>query len=530
MNTRPTTPAELPPAGIVGLDPSWSRLVVAPDADGVNRTWHLLDTWASRSDGAGPELTLLCVHGNPSWSFLWRDLLSQVERYDPERVRVIAVDQLDMGFSERTGVRRTLAMRVEDLCRLTETLAIQGPVITVAHDWGGPISLGWALRHRHRGADDAQLAGVVLTNTAVHQPAGSPAPAVIRLARTRLMLKAATVYTGAFIQGAIEMSRPRLPAPVRAGFHAPYRDRSRRSAIADFVADIPLDPDHESATALDAIAAGLAELSDVPALLLWGPRDKVFGDLYLHDLEARLPQADVHRFPKAAHFVTEDADVAGAVVAWLRRFSAGSSGGEADTDADNGMQGGGKQAKGQVGTLGGKVPPTPRERRALADFSVADALTEAVVEIAPVPRSITFGELAERTSLLAAGMASVGMQPGDRVAVMVTPGVDLALAVYGCWRLGVTLVLVDSGLGRAGMQAALRSANPAWLIGVDKALVAAKVLRWPGRRIAVRKRSGTLSRMLEIVTDLNSLADLGKRLAVKPLSGSQSGSLPRAAF
>ena len=83
--------------------------------------------------------------------------------------RVLAVDQLGMGFSER-GVPRTFAQRVDDLAALPAALDVAGPVVTVGHDWGGPISLGWALRHRD------QLRGVVLANTAVHQPPAPPRP------------------------------------------------------------------------------------------------------------------------------------------------------------------------------------------------------------------------------------------------------------------------------------------------------------------------------------------------------------------
>ena len=164
-------PAVLPPAGLPGLDPAWSRLVSTRDADGVLRTWHVLDTGVTGTED--PALTLVCVHGNPTWSYLWRRVLAAA----PGDVRVVAVDHLDMGFSERTGTVRRLAQRIDDLARLTDALGITGPVVTVAHDWGGPISLGWALAHRD------QLRGVVLLNTAVHQPEGSPAPAAIRLAR-----------------------------------------------------------------------------------------------------------------------------------------------------------------------------------------------------------------------------------------------------------------------------------------------------------------------------------------------------------
>ncbi len=139
--------AQLPPAGLPGLDPAWSRLVSARDGDGVTRTWHVLDSHASAPD-APVELTLLCVHGNPTWSYLWRRLVAAA----PAGVRVVAVDQLDMGYSERTGTVRRLAQRIEDLGCIAAELGVTGPVVTVAHDWGGPISLGWALRHRDRAA------------------------------------------------------------------------------------------------------------------------------------------------------------------------------------------------------------------------------------------------------------------------------------------------------------------------------------------------------------------------------------------
>lgn len=485
MSRRPTAPAQLPPPGIVGLDARWSRLVTVPGIDGVGRTWHLLDSWHGREPSSAPRLTLLCVHGNPSWSFLWRNVITEV----PDDIRVIAVDQLDMGFSERSGRTRTLTTRIDDLEQLTNELGMTGPVVTLAHDWGGPISLGWALRHLDRAADRAHLAGVVLTNTAVHQPEGSPAPSVIRLVRSRPMLRPSTVNTLAFVRGAFEMSRPRLSEAVRRGFMAPYLDASRREAIADFVNDIPLDPGHPSASALDDIAEGLNALADTPCLLLWGPRDLVFSDRYLHDLEQRLPHAAVHRFPGAAHFVSEEADVAGAVAAWLSTIDAGS-----------GVQ------RGRLEEPGGT---SRTDRRALADLSVADPAVPAVVEMAPSRRTITFAELAGDVERLAAGMAEFGIAVGDRVALMIPPGIDLSRAIYACWRRGAVVVLVDSGLGPSGMQRALVGADPDYLIGIDRAMAAATVLRWPGRRISLEPLSTLKRRAMSVITDLTALTSSG---------------------
>ena len=105
----PMTEVPLP-----GVDPAWSRTVtVASTAPvepvpGRRRRWHVLDNAASlEAAGLTPRGTVLAVHGNPTWSYLWRDVLAAGT--DPANPwRVIAVDQLDMGFSERTGLFRRL--------------------------------------------------------------------------------------------------------------------------------------------------------------------------------------------------------------------------------------------------------------------------------------------------------------------------------------------------------------------------------------------------------------------------------------
>lgn len=467
-----TEAARRPPLGLVGLDPTWSQLIRVPSTDGVGRTWHVLD-----NEAADAHLTVLCVHGNPSWSYLYRNLV----RSAPEGVRVIAVDQLEMGFSERSGQVRRLATRVDDLCQLTDEMSIDGPVMAVAHDWGGPVSLGWAQRHL------GQLAGVVLMNTSVCQPEGSPAPSLIRLTRSLMMLHNVTVRTTSFIRGALEMSRPRPTREVQQGFLAPYLTADRRAAIAEFVADIPLDPEHPSAEALDSIAAGLDSLGDIPTLLLWGSRDKVFSDLYLHDLERRLPHAAVHRYPKAGHFVSEDVDAVGAIVDWL---------GTLDHDHDHDHEDDAVEGDASLSTLldtHGELG----DKLAVAELSGA--------ALGGITDQVCFAEYAELVEQTAAGLVGIGVEPGDRVALMIPPGVDLAVSLYACWRAGAVAVLIDSGLGPTGMSAAVKAADPAFLIGIPKALAAGRALRWPGRRICTSPLPTARRSALGVSGDLASL-------------------------
>ena len=397
----------------------------------------------------------------------------------PDDVRVIAPDQLEMGFSERSGELRRLGDRIADLLALTDELELSGDVVVVAHDWGGPVSLGW-LQHVHADHDGLDIVGLVLTNTAVHQPAESSAPTLIRNARRPLWLGQVTVETSAFLRGMLELSNPRTPAEIRRGYLAPYDTPDRRKAIGEFVADIPLEADHPSAAALDAVAAGLAGLGDVPTLLVWGAGDRVFSDIYLHDLEARLPHADVHRHPKAGHLVSEDTDVASIVVDWLQ-------------------------------TLGADETPPPLSApvdltAALRDPAIADRI--AIHEMSADGRSVTFGELDELVQRTAEGLFGTGgVQVGDRVAVMIPPGVDLAIALYACWRMGAVPVLIDGGLGPAQMGAAMKVAHPNHLIGIRRALAAARTLRWPGRRIAVEPTHRVARRLLGVEHDLASLQD-----------------------
>ena len=471
VNPEPQASRPRPAADLDGWDASWSLFVDAPDHRGVTRRWHLLDTGAT----ADTRLTVLAVHGNPTWSYTWRHLAAAV----PDDVRVIAPDQLEMGFSERSGELRRLGDRIADLLALTDELELSGDVVVVAHDWGGPVSLGW-LQHVHADHDGLDIVGLVLTNTAVHQPAESSAPTLIRNARRPLWLGQVTVETSAFLRGMFELSNPRTPAEIRRGYLAPYDTPDRRKAIGEFVADIPLEADHPSAAALDAVAAGLTGLGDVPTLLVWGAGDRVFSDIYLHDLEARLPHADVHRHPKAGHLVSEDTDVASIVVDWLQ-------------------------------TLGADETPPPilapvDLTAALRDPAISDRI--AIHEMGADGRSVTFGELDELVQRTAEGLFGTGgVQVGDRVAVMIPPGVDLAIALYACWRMGAVPVLIDGGLGPAQMGAAMKVADPNHLIGIRRALAAAQTLRWPGRRIAVEPTHRVARRLLGVEHDLASLQD-----------------------
>lgn len=424
----------------LGIEPTWSRVVGVTVADGRELQVHALD--AAPRDGREPSLTIVCVHGNPTWSLLWRSF----HRRLGDRYRVLAVDQLSMGLSERTGPR-TFAQRVDDLGRILDAFAVDGPVVLAAHDWGGPIALGWALEHRQR------VQGILLGNTGVAiPPTGVPLP--IRLAGSRVLRSLGCRQTSLFVRATLASPGGPIGKDVRRAYLAPYASPRDRSAIEDFVADIPITPAHPSYAALAEVAARLPEL-DVPVLLAWGERDPVFHLDFAADLRSRLPQAELHRFPLAGHLVVEEEDVAALADAWIGRLLHPKRTAPAAAE-----------------------PTAAAEPVALWAALVAREEDESTAVAVGGGPSLSFAALARRVADLAQGLRDAGVSPGDRVALLAPEPPDFIAAAYACWVIGAVTVVVDRGLGMGGLHRALRSAEPRWLLGTRKTLGVARLLRW----------------------------------------------------
>ncbi|PPB50544.1 hydrolase [Arthrobacter pityocampae] len=466
-----------------GVDPSWSTYLDVPstsaaDRPGTSHRWHYLDNGADLDTDA-VQGTLLCVHGNPTWSYLWRTYLAAGRAAG---WRVLAVDQLEMGYSERTGVFRRLGDRITDLEDFVAAVGLTGPVVTVGHDWGGVVSLGYANRNREN------LAGVILTNTAIHQDPERPIPAPLRLALAPGVHGLGTRTTSAFLDVTLALARPALAPDVRRAFRDPYRTAADRQGIAHFVSDIPADPAHPSYPALTATAEGIRSL-DVPVLMMWGPHDPIFSDPYLEDLAQRLPSADIHRFERASHLVQEDADTASTAMQWLAERLVGHPAPAADApSADD-------------------TPYVPLGQR-LTDLAAGpDAARTAVAEMTASgpPRTLSWRELADDVAAVAAGLTALGYGPGSRVSLLVPPGVDLTVLIYACLRIGAVIVVADAGLGARGLSRAVKGSAPDVVIGIERALVAARAFGWPGRRISAAPLPAAAARALRVEASLNDL-------------------------
>ncbi|MFZ0430284.1 MAG: alpha/beta fold hydrolase [Acidobacteriota bacterium] len=255
---------------------------------------HYLD------EGLGEPVLLL--HGNPSWSFMYRDLIRAL-RTDR---RVIAPDHVGCGLSSRPSEERytyTLSRRLADLETLIDSLDLPGPLSLVLHDWGGLIGMAFAVRHPER------IARIVLLNTAGFRvPDGGSLHWTIRFCRRSRIGAFLMTYFNAFARGACRLGSARgMSAAVRGGYLAPYRSVRDRLAVTRFVQDIPLQCGDPAFEIVDETERGLGRLRDRRLMICWGDRDFVFNEAFLMKWLDYFPDADVHRFSEAGHYVLEDA-------------------------------------------------------------------------------------------------------------------------------------------------------------------------------------------------------------------------------
>jgi haloalkane dehalogenase len=246
----------------------------------------------------GPRRTeaVLFLHGNPTWSFFYRDLIATLSG----EIRCVAPDHVGMGLSEKPeGYEYTLARRIADVTALVDSLGLTR-VHLVLHDWGGAIGCGFAVQNPER------IGRIVLLNTAAFR---SPLiPASIALCRTRFPGTALVRGLNAFAGPAVRMAmhRRRLSDDERRGYLFPYDSWANRVAVNAFVKDIPLHPEHVSYATLSQVERGLPSLRSHPVSIVWGGRDFCFHDAFLARWREILPEARVTRLADVGHYVLDD--------------------------------------------------------------------------------------------------------------------------------------------------------------------------------------------------------------------------------
>ncbi len=238
---------------------------------------------------------ILFVHGTPSWSFEYRHLITRLSRAH----RCVAVDHLGFGLSERPeSFDYTPQSHARNLAEVVDALGLRHFTLVV-HDFGGPIALPLAL------ARPARVRRLVVLNTWMWSLADDPSiRRVGRLVRGRL---------GRFLYGALNFplrvltpgaygDRRKLTKATHAQYRAPFPDAASRTRVLWPLARALLD----SSDLYDSLWQRRAALADIPALIIWGMKDRALGPHLLERWRAALPRAEVCPLPDAGHWPHEE--------------------------------------------------------------------------------------------------------------------------------------------------------------------------------------------------------------------------------
>lgn len=260
-------------------------------------------------EGPRRDEAVLMLHGNPTWSFYYRELVRTLSPH----WRCIVPDHIGMGLSAKPAdYDYTLATRIGDLEALVASLGLKR-VHLVVHDWGGAIGFGFAARHPE------MIGRLVIMNTAAFS--ADRIPWRIAVCKTPLLGPLVVRGGNGFAWPAtwMAMNRRRLTPDERRGYLFPYDSWAHRVAVSAFVQDIPLRLDHPSWGTLAAVEQGLPLFRDRPALILWGGQDFCFDDFFLGRWREIFPAAAEQRFADAGHYVLDDAreDVVPRIAAFL---------------------------------------------------------------------------------------------------------------------------------------------------------------------------------------------------------------------
>lgn len=247
-------------------------------------------------EGPRCDTAVLMLHGNPTWSFFYRDLIRQLSG----TLRCVAPDHIGMGLSEKPeDYDYRLETRIKDIEALVAKLGLKR-IRLVVHDWGGAIGFGFATRHPEL------IERIVILNTAAFLSRHIPR----RIAVCRAGAFGAWLVRGlngfAGPAARMAMHARALTPDEKRGYLLPYDSWTNRVAVHRFVVDIPMEQDHPTRATLQQIEERLPTLAKCPKLILWGGKDFCFNDYFLARWKEIYPTAKVEVFADAGHYVLDD--------------------------------------------------------------------------------------------------------------------------------------------------------------------------------------------------------------------------------
>ncbi|MCB0309822.1 MAG: alpha/beta fold hydrolase [Bdellovibrionales bacterium] len=403
---------------------------------------HYIDE--SHAGGDAPVVILL--HGNPTWCFYYRNLIAALR----PSMRVICPDFIGCGLSDHPANRHYRAAdRIQHLQELVNALGLKKYSL-VMHDWGGSIGTGLAVRNV------AAIERLVYLNTTLTET--ESLPKVIKTAARPIIGKFLTKYTRHFLKLTTTLGVcKKLPKDIRNGYLYPYQSVARRTAIWDFVADIPFDSSFPSYAEMLYLANHIPQLGHVPVQIVWGLRDICFHREMLNKVAEHFPQANVLEIPDASHLVLEDSpEISNEAI---KRFLVDGEGSGIQPEARaNGDRA--RPVNALFEAFEEIAKNNPKLDAAIAPFFFGDTLSYS---------RANFADLKLLVNKYKRGLTKLGLARNDRVLMLVQPGIDFLALSYAVMGLGATPVFVDPGMGKDNLFQCIKDVQPHAMLGSPKA-------------------------------------------------------------
>lgn len=249
-------------------------------------TVHYID------EGSGP--TLLFLHGNPTWSFLWRDVIAELRN----NFRCIALDYPGFGLSTATDRYRFLpAEHAEVVTAFVDALSLEHATL-VGQDWGGMIGLATAERRPE------VFDRLILANTWAWPVNGDFHfewfGRIIGSAPFRFLVRRFNVLVNWFLPAGHGRRRPTDSemAHYRSALDTPQRRQASAVLPGQVLASREFFADVET---------GLGDIAHLPTLIIWGDRDIAFRPKELQRLEKAFPDHTTVIIDGAGGYTASDA-------------------------------------------------------------------------------------------------------------------------------------------------------------------------------------------------------------------------------
>ncbi|WP_158078238.1 alpha/beta fold hydrolase [Haemophilus paracuniculus] len=265
-----------------------------------NGTWQYEPKWFESQDGKMHYIDegsptgrpVILVHGNPTWGYLYRHFIQPLTKAG---YRVIVPDHLGFGRSEKPDQTNLYAVprHAERFEALIESLNLQNAVL-VAHDWGGPISLWWAVRHSHK------VAGMFLLNTGAYVVRQKEKiPLILRLFRTKyigeMLVKGLELFKKGMLFKAGIIKHERMNDQIKQAYLALHPTWASRTPVLAFPRQIPIEPQNPLTGYFEYLESQLIALyRNKPVEIMWGMQDIAWSsDVLNKEWKRILPDAQI---------------------------------------------------------------------------------------------------------------------------------------------------------------------------------------------------------------------------------------------